>query len=193
MQWSATKDVKIKNRMETYNLYDHSPGFVALSSSIHAIKEFDCLEISLNTFLQQYAGQGHKNYTSRTYCIVDESIQGSKKKIIAYYSLASGSILINEMSLEHKKILSAYINPLPVIVVGRLAVDKFYRGQGYGEIALMDALERTLDLSNKIGACAVVVDALNDVAIKFYQKYGFIHLQENRYFIPMKEIKKLFT
>ena len=160
---------------------------------MHSTEEFDCLEDSLNIFLKQYAGQGHKNYTSRTYCLVDESSEGIKKKILAYYSLASGSLPIAEMSVEHKKALSAYVNPLPVIVIGRLAVDKSYRGKGYGDMALMDALERALDLSSKIGACAAVVDALNDDAANFYQRYGFVNLQGNKYFIPMKAIKKLFA
>lgn len=174
------------------NPSNQSLDFVPLNSSIHAIGEFDCLEDSLNVFIKQYAGQGHKNYTSRTYCLVDESDQGTKKKIVAYYSLASGSLPIAEMSVEHKKALSAYVNPLPVIVIGRLAVDKSYRGKRYGEIALMDALERALDLSSKLGTCAVVVDALNDAAANFYQRYGFLNLQGNKYFIPMKAIKKLF-
>ena len=62
------------------------------------------------------------------------------------------------------------------MLLGRLAVDQQYRGRGYGALLLIDALWRTVESTPAISAHAVVVDALNDEAVRFYQRYGFRQL-----------------
>jgi predicted GNAT family N-acyltransferase len=79
-------------------------------------------------------------------------------------------------------------------VIGRLAVDRHFAGQGFGKVLLVDALRRSLEQSRQIAARAVVVDAKDDAARAFYDHYGFRSLLEHqsRLFLPMKTIEQLF-
>ncbi len=81
----------------------------------------------------------------------------------------------------------------PAILIGRLALDQRYQGQGLGRLLLVDALSRCLDLSTEIGAIAVVVDAKDDKARAFYEHVGFLRLLDNAYrlYIPMASIAHL--
>lgn len=82
---------------------------------------------------------------------------------------------------------------LPTILLGRLAIDKSFQGQGLGKILLIDSLKRCLDTSDSIGAFAVIVDPLDQEAESFYEKYGFIKLPDSgKMFLPMRTIKELF-
>lgn len=78
---------------------------------------------------------------------------------------------------------------LPVTLLGRLARDSNYKGQGIGELLLADALTRAHQASSTIGACAVVTDPIHDEARTFYKSFGFISLESGRMFIPMDTIK----
>lgn len=82
---------------------------------------------------------------------------------------------------------------LPGILLGRLAVDENHHGKKIGIYLLLDALKRSLSVSDQIGIVAIIVDAKNDNAVTFYKKYGFIELPDNRYrlFLPLNTIRKL--
>lgn len=81
------------------------------------------------------------------------------------------------------------------MLLGRLAVDGSYRGQGFGELLLMNALERALINSEQIAALAVIVDTKEERAVRFYQRYGFQSLGDGieRLFLPMRTIAELFS
>jgi predicted acetyltransferase len=82
---------------------------------------------------------------------------------------------------------------VPVILLGRLAVDKIHKNKGYVAFMLVDALKRSFQISEKsIGAMAIIVDPINDVALSFYEKYGFLKLVDSgKMFLPMKVIKDI--
>jgi predicted GNAT family N-acyltransferase len=104
-------------------------------------------------------------------------------------------------SLGRELIPEAYRNQVPtsynasVILLGRLVRDLSGKGNGLGEFLLLEALERSYNLSiNSLAAMAVVVDPINEKAVKFYEKYGFIKLPDSgRMFLSMKVIQKLFN
>lgn len=79
------------------------------------------------------------------------------------------------------------------MLIGRLAVDQHYRGQGFGELLLVDALSRCFKLSLEIGAMAVVVDAKDEGAARFYERYGFRRFEDLplKLYMPMAEIEQL--
>jgi ribosomal protein S18 acetylase RimI-like enzyme len=81
---------------------------------------------------------------------------------------------------------------LPVTLLGGLARDTNYKGQGIGELLLADALRRAYQASSSIGACAFVTDSINEKARAFYDGFGFISLESGRMFIPMETIKASF-
>ena len=92
-----------------------------------------------------------------------------------------------------KKLPPAYDN-LPVTLLGRLAVDKAFQGQGLGCLLLIDALKRSYNTAvSSVGSIAVVVDPIDEKARNFYLKYGFIDLPDSgRMFIPMGTVAQLY-
>ena len=116
-----------------------------------------------------------------------------RESILGYYTLSSYGVDIGELPVDVAKKLPRY--PLiPATLLGRLAVDRRYQGQGVGEFLLMDALHRSLVQSAEIAAAAVVVDAIDTGAVKFYEHFGFVRFpaMAGRLFLPMKAIAGLF-
>lgn len=90
-----------------------------------------------------------------------------------------------------KKLPRAYYS-LPVTLLGRLAVDERYKGQGLGKLLLIDSLKRAFEASGVIGSMTVVVDPIDTEAVSFYQRFGFIQLPDSgKMFLPMKTIELL--
>ncbi len=83
---------------------------------------------------------------------------------------------------------------IPATLLGRLAVDRRFQGQGMGEFLLMDALHRAFEQSAGIAAAGVVVDAIDAGAARFYQQFGFVAFPSiaGRLFLPMKTVRELF-
>lgn len=92
-----------------------------------------------------------------------------------------------------KKLPPSYRN-LPATLLGRLAIANIYKRQKLGELLLIEALKRSYETSLKsVGSMAVIVDPIDDNAIQFYAKYGFVHLTDSgKMFIPMETISELF-
>ncbi|MBA2653350.1 MAG: GNAT family N-acetyltransferase [Tatlockia sp.] len=112
--------------------------------------------------------------------------------ILGYYSLSTIGILPGELPDDVIKKLPKY-PMLPGVLLGRLAVDERYKGNGLGSLLLLDALRRSIAVSKQIGIVAVIVEAKNEAAIKFYIHFGFLTFPENKFrlFIPLNTLKKL--
>lgn len=156
---------------------------IELLSPIHDRAAFDCGEPTLNDFLKRFARQNDEKGLSRTYV----AILPGEPKIYGYYSISSGAIRFSTMP----ETLPRY--PIPVIHLGRLAVDANTKGEGLGKILLLDALKRAASVSKQLGIYAVEVYALNNAARDFYLKYGFASLldDERHLYLTMKAIRKL--
>lgn len=153
----------------------------------HDKKSFECEEESLTNYLKTRANQDLKRKVSVCFVLTNEV-----NKVIGFYTLASESLGREMIPEEYRNQVPPSYNA-PVILLGRLARDISGKGNGLGEFLLLEALERAYDLSNNLGAMAVVVDPINEKAVKFYEKYGFIELPDSgRMFLPMKIIQKLF-
>ena len=131
----------------------------------HDLSEFDCGYNVLNEWLQKRAMKNEASGASRTFVIT------TKKKVIGYYALASGSV---ERMEAPGSISRNMPNPIPVIILARLAIDKKYQSQRLGSSLLKDAIQRAVFVSKDIGVRALLVHTLNDEAKSFYQRYGFI-------------------
>lgn len=109
------------------------------------------------------------------------------------YPLASSSLAFQNLPAKLGKKLPKH--PVPVVHLGRLAVDQSARGRGLGAILLMDALKRCLEISEKLGLFAVDVKAIDEEAKAFYLKYGCIPLldDELHLFLPIKTIERVFA
>jgi GNAT superfamily N-acetyltransferase len=149
---------------------------------------FSCGDKALDDYLKTQASQDVKKRVAAVFIL--ENAEGG---IAGYYALSSTAVLLKDLPEDISQKLPKY--PLvPATLLGRLAVDSRHRGQGLGEFLLMDALRKALENSCEIGSAAVIVDAKNSHAKRFYQKYDFIELPDQpfRLFLPMRTIERLF-
>jgi GNAT superfamily N-acetyltransferase len=118
----------------------------------------------LNDWLRRRALQNQQTGASSTYVVLD------KIRVVGYYSLAAGSV---ERETAPGRVRRNTPDPVPVVVLGRLAVDRVFQGQGLGRALLRDAVLRTLQAADIIGVRAILVHALSEQAKKFYEDCGF--------------------
>lgn len=160
---------------------------ISILDKTHIRKNFECEEKSLTEYIQKQVSQDVKKRLAICFVASD-----SGNNVRGYYTLTSES-LGRELILEKylKKVPKNY--NAPVILLGRLARDQKEKGTGLGELLLLDALFRAFTLSEEsIGAMAVVVDPINDYAVKFHEKYGFEKLPDSeKMFLPMNTIKQI--
>jgi len=133
-----------------------------------AVKDFDCGSSSLNDFLKQRAIK-NEGRASRTY-VVCSAFGRDAGAVVAYYSLAAGAIAHDDAPAWAKRNMP---NPIPVFVLGRLAVDSEHQGEGIGSGLLKEAIQRSLEASRTIGARALIVHAIDDASIGYYASFGF--------------------
>ena len=138
-------------------------------NSAYNKKSFSCGKTVLDDYLHKYASQDIKRNVSACFILPKDNAY-----IIGYYTLSNDNIPQEELPEEIKKKLPKSYSYLPTTLLGRLAVDKNFKGQGMGELLLLDSLQRCYDASITIGSMAVVVDPLDAEAVTFYRKYGFV-------------------
>jgi predicted N-acetyltransferase YhbS len=134
-------------------------------NSVHEINDFQCGIASLDEWLSKRALKNQATGASRTFVICDGA------RVVGYYALSSGSI---ERLLAPGALARNMPEPIPVIVLGRLAVDHRYQGRRLGAALLKDAIGRTLLIAEQVGVRALLVHALSDEAKQFYRGFNFI-------------------
>lgn len=154
--------------------------------SHHGREAFACGEEALDRYLHQQARQDADRNLGVTYVAAE---QPGDAAIHGYYTLTMSCVqpeTVPEKRVPPKR-------AVPVVLLGRFAVDQGSQGRGLGEILLMDALRRSCELSEKIGSFAVVVDALYENARGFYLRYGFRELSDSplHLYLTVKDIKKM--
>ena len=148
----------------------------------HDRNSFDCGVPALNEYLKKYALQNQKKYAARTY------VATRGNRIVGYYSLAYGSVSLEEAPQSVKSGLPRH--PVPVILLARLAVDSTEQGGGLGAALLKDALLRTIQAAEIAGLRAMLVHAKDDSAKRFYEKFGFVPSPVDAYhlFLSLSDI-----
>ena len=156
----------------------------------HDRAAFSCGVPDLDRYFQRQARQDVQRHVAAVFVLQD----GAEERIAGYYTLSATAIGLTDLPDDLARRLPRYPD-LPAVLLGRLAVDSRYQGQGLGEILLMDALARALTQSQQIAALAVIVDAKDEAAVGFYQRYGFQQLvdQPRRLFLPMQTIAALLV
>jgi GNAT superfamily N-acetyltransferase len=147
---------------------------------------FSCGVPALDAYIQRQARQDMERSLAAVFLLTRDG-----ETIDGFYTLSAHSILAVDLPEAQAKKLPRF--PLPVTLLGRMAVSESVRGQGLGEFILMHALERALLGSRQVASWAVVVDAKEN-ARDFYLRYEFLPLpsRPGRLFLPMKTIDKLF-
>lgn len=155
----------------------------------HDRKAFSCGNKQLDRYLHDLATQDKKRNIAISYVIVERE----RKKIIGYYTLSMSSINLESLPQNLVKKLPKY-PIIGVALIGRLAVALDYKGYGWGKLLMMDALDKSLQVSKTTGCFAVVVDAIDDEAVKFYQRFDFQAFPDKPYklFRTMNNIAQTF-
>jgi len=153
----------------------------------HNRKAFECEEQQLTDYIKKQVSQDIKKKLAICFVAIDSDIN-----VIGYYNLSSESLGREQIPDKYLRKVPQNYNA-PVILLGRLARNITAKGTGLGEHLLLDVLFRAFTLSEEsIGAMAVIVDPMNQFAIKFYEKYGFEQLPDSeKMFLPMSTIKQI--
>jgi ribosomal protein S18 acetylase RimI-like enzyme len=160
-----------------------------LLNAVHQKANFTCGTPLLDNYLHTQAKQDVKRKLAACFILADED-----NRVKGYYTLSSAMIpraILPENII--KKLPPSYVD-LPATLMGRLAIDQAYKRQGLGELLLMDALKRSFDASiSSVGSMAIIVDPIDQGAVNFYTKYGFILLPDSgKMFIAMDTVAQLF-
>lgn len=134
-------------------------------SGMHQLADFDCGEVELDDWLQRRALVNQLGGASRTFVVAD-----ADNRVHGYYALAAGAIS-HELALG--RIKRNMPDPVPAIVLARLAVDRQAQGIQLGGALLKDARQRVLAIAEHAGVRAMLVHALHERAQRFYEHYGF--------------------
>lgn len=157
-------------------------------NSEHEKSVFTCGNIALDNYIQKQAKQDIKRKLSTCFVLSNED-----NVIKGFYTLSNAGISREVIPEEIKRKLPRAYQALPVTLLGRLAVNEVNKGQGLGKLLLIDALKRSYEVSKAIGSMAVIVDPIDENAVKFYNKFGFILLPDSgKMFLGMKTIEQLF-
>ncbi len=151
---------------------------------------FNCGNSVLDDYLKRYARQNHEGGIAKTFVAIDRS---GLLRIDGFYTVSASDIEFEALPELTRKKVPAY--PIPAILIGKLAVDKSCQGEGLGGELLVDALLRSVKISQEIGIFAVRVDPIDLKAKEFYLKYGFIPLEDRplAMFLPIKTIAREFN
>lgn len=136
----------------------------ALLADHHDLENFASGEDALDDWLKRRARANQVSGASRTYVICEESI------VIGYYALASGAVATESVFGRFRRNIP---DPIPVVILARLAVDRARQGRGIGRGLFRDAAQRVAQAADVIGIRGMVVHAISEQARKFYLALGF--------------------
>lgn len=158
--------------------------FEHLNPKRHDRKTFDCGIEALNLYLQRGANQDQRRSLTRVYVLADG------EQVIGYYSISAHSVLRDNLPDDIK--LASY-KDVPFLLLGRLAVDRNFQGQGFGDALIFHAFRTTLEASEKVGILGMAVEAKNEAAASFYERFGFVRLKgtRNRLVLPLSSMDAL--
>ena len=134
----------------------------------HQLADCDSGEPSLDDWLKRRAAKNQANGSSRTYVVCEGP---ARDRVIGYYCLAAGAIGHADAPSTMKRNRP---DPVPVLVLGRLAIDKDHHQKGIGTALLNDAIRRTIQAADIAGVTALLVHAISEQARRFYLSRGFI-------------------
>ncbi len=131
----------------------------------HVLDGFHSGQPTLDAWLISHALKNEREGGSRTYVVCDRGV------VVAYYCLSTGSVARKDSPGRVRRNMP---DPIPVMLVGRLAVDRTHQGQGMARALMRDAILRTMKAAEIVGVRALLVHALDEEAAKFYRHLGFM-------------------
>ncbi len=139
-----------------------------MDPALHDRAGFDCGVPALNDYLQRFADQHRRRGITSVFVLADSEAPG---KILGYYTLSAAEVDAAHLGDAERKRLPRY--PVPCFRMGRLATAADRRGQGIGRLLMGCAVDRCLKAREQVAAYALIVDAKDAQAKRFYEHYGF--------------------
>jgi GNAT superfamily N-acetyltransferase len=151
---------------------------------------FTCGKEPLDRFLHEYAHQAATKGLSKTYVAVREDDEAT---ILGYYTLTTIQVEAGEIPREISRKLKLPKHTLPASLIARLATSQTAQGQGIGRLMLFDAMARCARVAQEIGGVAIIVDAIEESVVSFYEALGFVRFEpgELKLFLPMATVREL--
>lgn len=161
---------------------------VALKPS-HDISAFDCGRTELTSWLKEWGHRSSESDTARTFVVC----RGTRK-VVGYFSLAAGAVDHLDRATSEKaprRLRQNAPDPVPVIILGRLAVDKTEQGQKLGSSLVAEAMRRAALAARLVGARALLVHALDEPLVRYYESLGFVRFSptSRTLYSPMRTIR----
>jgi len=158
-------------------------------SKDHDRAGFSCGQPSLDLYLYNLATQYEKRHIGRTYV----ATEADSLRVAGYCTLSTGGLEPTQLTAAARRKLPKH--QVPIIHIGRLAVDSAFQGRRLGEALLFHALHIALAASQTVGVYGVTVSAIDDKAITFYGRYGFTPLLDhpNHLLLPMRSVESMFA
>lgn len=160
----------------------------------HPVEAFDCGTEPLNRYLVRYAWHNQQAGAAQTYVGVVEAGTGtSGTVIVGYHTLSVGQVNIEDAPERLTKGLAKH--PVPVMLLGRLATDRRWQGQGVGKALLRDAMLRTLQAAEIAGIRALAVHAKDEEARRFYEHFDFVPSPTDalHLFVLLKDVRRMIA
>jgi GNAT superfamily N-acetyltransferase len=155
-------------------------------SKKHQRTGFSCGHLSLDEFVTKYAGQYERRNLARSYV----ATRKGETQVLGCYCLSAYAVPFENWPADQTERLPEH--PIPIALLGRLAVDQSVHGQGLGGYLLQDVLGRCIGLSKQIGIFAVLAEAIDENAIRFYEHFGFTAFEDqpDKLYLPLRSIPK---
>jgi GNAT superfamily N-acetyltransferase len=132
----------------------------------HRTDGFDCGVPTLNTWLQRRAGRNQRSGASRTWVVLDDG-----ERVVGFYASSSAVVMRAGATL---RVARSQPDPIPALLLGRLAVDRDHQGKGLAAALLKHFLEKSVEVAALVGVRVVLVHAKDERAASFYRSYGFV-------------------
>ncbi len=165
-------------------MFDRTKYTISKLSADFDVNSFSCSVEQLDKYLHRFALIHQDKKIGQTYIL--HEIESNV--VLGYYTISTANVPLEHLPREYTVDFPRF--KIPCVLIGKLAVDSKYQKNGFGKYLLFDALQRIKAISESVGCNAVIVDAIDDTAVAFYLKYGFIPylIKSKSLFLPISTI-----
>lgn len=149
------------------------------------VMAFHCGQSALDEYIRRYASQDVRRNVARVFVAAPDQ---DTRRLAGFFTLSAGSVGCADLPESLARRLPRY--PVPVALIGRLAVDSEFQRKGLGSILLADACRKVVQAGAVLAVAGIVVDAKDEFAAAFYMRFGFVPMpgQSNRLLLPVKAL-----
>jgi GNAT superfamily N-acetyltransferase len=144
----------------------------------HDVSRFSCGNPALDEYVRNTVARDEAQHTAATYVLIDTAAPSMPHRVFGYYTLNSFSIPRRQARRRDRDRHLGSYDPVPAVLIGRLALDRDFQGRGLGSALLTSALTQILTIREGLGIAVAVVHAIDDTAAAFYEHQGFTHFRD---------------